>query len=44
LHLVKTGKRVGDEMEILSGLRSGDAVVMEGAAQLIDGQPVEVGK
>jgi len=42
LHLVKTGKRVGDEMEILSGLHAGDAVVIEGAAHLTDGQPVEV--
>ena len=41
LHLVMTGKRVGDEMEILSGLHAGDAVVVEGAAQLTDGQPVE---
>jgi RND family efflux transporter MFP subunit len=41
LHLVKTGKRVGDEMEILSGLHAGDAVVVEGAAQLTDGQRVE---
>ncbi len=39
--LVRTGKRVGEEMEILSGLRAGDAVVVEGAAQLTDGQPVE---
>jgi len=41
LHLVKTGKRVGDELEILSGLHAGDAVVIDGAAQLTDGQPVE---
>ena len=41
LHLVKTGKRIGDEIEILSGIHSGDAVVIEGAAQLTDGQPVE---
>jgi len=40
LHLVKTGKRVGDELEILSGLHAGDAVVTDGAAQLTDGQPV----
>ena len=40
LHLVKTGKRVGDELEILSGLQAGDAVVVEGAGQLTDGQPV----
>jgi RND family efflux transporter MFP subunit len=44
LHLVRTGKRVGDEMEILSGLHAGDAVVVEGAAQLTDGQPVEARK
>lgn len=41
LHLVKTGKQFGDEIEILSGLHPGDAVVIEGAAQLTDGQPVE---
>jgi hypothetical protein len=41
LHLVKTGKHIGDEWEILSGLEAGDAVVVEGAAQLTDGQPVE---
>jgi RND family efflux transporter MFP subunit len=41
LHLVRTGKRIGDEMEILSGLRAGDAVVVEGAAPLTDGQAVE---
>jgi RND family efflux transporter MFP subunit len=41
LHLVKTGKRVGDEMEILSGLHAGDVVVVEGAAPLMDGQSVE---
>ncbi len=41
LHLVKTGKRVGDEMEILSGLHAGDAAVIDGAAQLTDGQSVE---
>ncbi len=42
LHLVKTGKRLGDEVEILSGLDAGDAVIVDGAAQLVDGQPVEV--
>lgn len=40
-HLVKTGQRIGDELEILSGLNAGDAVVVEGAAQLTDGQLVE---
>jgi len=41
LHLVKTGKRIGDEIEILSGLHAGDTVVIAGATQLTDGQPVE---
>jgi RND family efflux transporter MFP subunit len=41
LHLVKTGKRLGDDMEILSGLDAGDSVVIVGAAELTDGQPVE---
>ena len=41
LHLVKTGKRIGDEMEILSGLHAGDVVVIDGASQLTDRQTVE---
>jgi hypothetical protein len=41
LRLVRTGKRIGDEFEILSGLHAGNAVVIDGAAQLTDGQPVE---
>jgi multidrug efflux pump subunit AcrA (membrane-fusion protein) len=41
MHLVKTGKRVGDEVEILSGLDSGETVIVSDAAQLMDGQPVE---
>ena len=42
LRLVKTGSRVGDEVEIVSGLNSGDRVVAEGASALADGQPVTV--
>ena len=42
LRLVKTGKRIGDEVEIFSGLSAGEHVVVEGASQLRDGQPVEV--
>lgn len=42
LHLVKTGQRVGAEIEVLSGLASGDKVVVEGVARLQDGQPVTV--
>ncbi len=42
LHLVKSGRRIGPRTEILSGLDEKDSVVVEGAAQLVDGQPVEV--
>jgi RND family efflux transporter MFP subunit len=40
LRIVRTGKRTGDEAEILSGLISGERVVSEGAESLRDGQPV----
>jgi RND family efflux transporter MFP subunit len=41
LHLVKTGRRINGEVEILSGLDPGDIVVIDNAAQLLDGQPVK---
>ena len=41
LHLVKTGRRVQDETEILSGLDSGDSVVVDNPQQLFDGQPLQ---
>jgi RND family efflux transporter MFP subunit len=41
LHLVKTGRRVNDETEILSGLDSGDSVVVDNAEQLVDCQRLE---
>jgi RND family efflux transporter MFP subunit len=41
LRLVKTGKRLGDELELVSGVEAGEQVVVEGAAQLRDGQPVQ---
>jgi len=40
LHLVKTGRATGEDVEILAGLRPGDVVVTEGGVQLVDGQPV----
>ena len=40
LRIVKTGKRVGDEVELVSGVDAGEQVVTEGAAQLVDGQPI----
>ncbi len=42
LRLVKTGKRVGSEVELLSGVSAGERVVTEGAAGLVDGQPLQV--
>src|SRR6266508_559498 len=40
LRIVRTGKHTGGEVEILSGLSSGERVVSEGAQSLRDGQPV----
>jgi multidrug efflux pump subunit AcrA (membrane-fusion protein) len=41
LRLVKTGRRVNDETEILSGLDSGDSVVVDNPRRLADGQLVQ---
>ena len=41
LHLVKTGRRVNDETEILSGIDSGDSVVVNYPQHLVDGQPLQ---
>jgi len=41
LRLVKTGRRVNDETEILSGLDSGDSVVVDNPQQLVDGQRLQ---
>lgn len=41
LRIVKTGKRVGSEVELVSGVESGEKIVIEGAAALVDEQPVE---
>lgn len=42
LRLVKVGKSLGAEVELLSGVQPGDLVVSAGAARLRDGQPVQV--
>ena len=42
LRLVKTGNHVRDEIEVVSGLDSGEQVVTEGESVLTDGQPVIV--
>ena len=42
LRLVKTGKRLGTEVELVSGVEPGEVLVVGGLNQLQDGQPVEV--
>jgi RND family efflux transporter MFP subunit len=41
LRFVKTGRRFGNTVEILSGLDADDSVVVDGADRLSDGQPLE---
>lgn len=40
LRIVKTGKRLGSDFEVLSGLDSGETVVVSAEGELADGQPV----
>ena len=40
LRLVQSGARTDGEVEILSGLKAGEFVVVQGNRQLVDGQPV----
>ena len=42
LRLVKTGKRIGSEVELISGIDAGEKVVVENAGTLADGQPLTV--
>lgn len=42
LRLVRTGKRTPSEVELLAGISSGENVIVEGAAQLHDGQRITV--
>lgn len=42
MRLVKTGKDLGDNVELLSGVDEGDTVVVDGLKGLLDGQPVNV--
>jgi membrane fusion protein, multidrug efflux system len=41
LRLIKTGKAYGDRIEVLSGLRDGERIIMEGTERVIDGNRVE---
>lgn len=40
LRIVRTGKHIGNEVELVSGVEAGEKIVVEGATGLMDGQPV----
>jgi multidrug efflux pump subunit AcrA (membrane-fusion protein) len=42
LRIVKTGKRIGDDLELVSGVDAGESIVVENASVLADGQPLQV--
>jgi RND family efflux transporter MFP subunit len=42
LRLVKTGKLLENEIEILSGIDSNEVVIVDGLTTLLDGQPVKI--
>jgi len=42
LRIVKTGERVGDAVEVVSGVEAGETLVIENASDLVDGQPLQL--
>ncbi|HSQ18905.1 MAG TPA: efflux RND transporter periplasmic adaptor subunit, partial [Blastocatellia bacterium] len=40
MRLVKTGKTYGDQLEVLSGLKEGEQIVVDGVAAVSDGSRV----
>lgn len=42
LRIVRTGRRFGDEVELVSGIEGGETIVVEDAAALRDGQPLQL--
>ncbi len=42
LRWVKTGKTQNEQIEIVSGLKTGDRIITSNIGQLSDGQPVAV--
>ncbi len=42
LRIIKTGNRIGDEVELVSGVDAGEQVVVDGAGNLVDGQPLTI--
>jgi len=42
LRIVTTGKHIGDEVELVSGVDAGEQVVVDGAGNLVDGEPLTI--
>lgn len=42
LRLVKTGERVGDEIEVLSGVEEGEKIIISNLNKLYDGAPISI--
>ena len=42
MRIVKTGKRIGNEVELVSGVSAGEKIVTDNAAGLLDGQPLTI--
>ena len=42
LRIVRTGKRIGQDVELASGVDAGETIVVENASALLDGQPLRV--
>lgn len=40
LRIVRTGKRTDGEVELLAGVSAGESIIVEGASDLRDGQPI----
>ena len=42
LRIVRTGRRFGEEVELVSGMEGGETLVVENPSPLLDGQPVHI--
>jgi len=42
LRIVKTGKRIGNDVELVSGVEAGESLVVDNASELVDGQPLTI--
>jgi RND family efflux transporter MFP subunit len=42
LRIVRTGRRIGSEVELVSGVEAGEKIIAEDTAGLVDGQPLTI--